>query len=162
MKGKKLKQRGVSLIELLIVILVIGSLTGIVFISTNPSKELKKRRNLQREIDIKEVAQSIHQIKYHSKDGSYPKTNDGSKIPNCEDESIPVSKLSNTLVPNYLTDIPTDPKDESDYQICLVKESQEDEKESDGSQENEDKEIDKKIKVSAPEAELSKEINIIR
>lgn len=139
----KTKQKGVSLIELLIVILVIGSLTGIVFLSTNPTKELAKRRNLQRNVDIKEIAQSIHQIRLHSEGNSYPKTNDKKDIPKCEEDVIPASNLSNTLVPDYLTDIPTDPKDESSYEVCLT-------------------EKDKKIKVSAPKAELNEDINIVR
>ena len=136
------KQEGISVIELLLVVVVIGILTGIIVVIRNPGTQAAQNRDLQRQSDIKEVAQSVHQLKLHNKN-VLPKTNDDQKIINCDEGTTAVSELSNALVPDYLTDIPTDPQDKSEYTICQAEEED-------------------RITVSAPKAELAQEITITR
>jgi len=135
-------QKGISVVELIIVIFVIGILTAIVIISHNPVSEAVQNRNIQRQSDVKEIAQSIHQIQLHDKD-QLPRTNDGSEIAKCsEDATTDVSALSDVLVKDYLTEIPYDPQDDTEYTICQI---------GDG-----------RITVKASKAELGSTIEITR
>ncbi|GAG67105.1 unnamed protein product [marine sediment metagenome] len=135
-------QKGISVVELIIIIAVIGILTAIVIISRNPISEAVQNRNVQRQSDIKEIAQSIHQIQLHDKD-QLPRTNDGSEIAKCSEDALTdTSALSDVLVTDYLTEIPYDPQDESEYICCQTN--------------------DGKITVKAPKAELGSTIEITR
>jgi len=135
-------QKGISVVELIIIIAVIGVLTAITIISRNPVSEAVQNRNVQRQSDVKEIAQSIHQIQLHDKD-QLPRTNDGSEIAKCSEDSITdVSALSDVLVKDYLTEIPYDPQDKEEYTICQTD--------------------DGKITVKASKAELGSTIEITR
>jgi hypothetical protein len=121
---------------------VISILTGIMVVIRNPGSQAAQNRNLQRQSDIKEIAQSVHQLKLHNSN-IFPKTNDGQEIANCDEGTTVVSELSGSLVPDYLTEVPIDPQDKSEYTICRTGEEE-------------------KIIVSAPSAELSQKIEITR
>lgn len=139
-----MKQRGITLIELVLVIAVIGILVGLFMVYRNPSTQAAINRNLEREFDITQIAQSLHQYKVHHKD-QYPKTNQDEKIVDCKDEEeepVEANEFSQALVSDYLTKIPKDPQTESQYLVCLTEEG--------------------KIKVMAEDAELGKEIELIR
>jgi type II secretory pathway pseudopilin PulG len=146
-----MKQRGIALIELILVLVVIGILVGLFITARNPMTQASINRNLEREFDITQIAQSVHQYKIHNKD-KYPKTNDGKAIASCDKkeedsekdikELTKASSLTEALVADYLTKIPKDPQTENEYLLCITEEE--------------------KIKVVAPDSELGKEIELIR
>ena len=111
------KQQGISVVELILVVAVIGILTGIIVVSRSPAVEAAQNRNQQRARSISEIAQSVHQIKLHNQN-HLPKTNKGDEMEKCGEGTTSVGDFSEVLVPDYLTEIPTDPKDNTDYQIC--------------------------------------------
>jgi len=135
-----MKGKGITLIEFILVIGVIAILTGIIVASQNPLGQLARNRNIQRRNDITEIAQVVHQFKIHHKN-QFPKTNSNEEIKKC-DETTSASDLSDSLTPDYLTVIPSDPNDQSDYLICQTEQGQ--------------------IKVTAPKAELNQKISITR
>ncbi len=135
------KQAGISVIELILVILVIGILTALVIVSRNPASQESQTRNIQRQSDIEEIAQTIHQFKLHNQN-RLPKTNDRKKIAECQEDTTDTSDLSDALVSDYLTEIPIDPQGQSQYLVCQTD--------------------DDKITVKAPKAELGKEVTITR
>lgn len=136
----KINQSGMTLIELLLVVGVIFVLTGIIVVNRNPVTSTAQQRNRQREVDITEIAQVIHQYKIHN-NNQYPKTEKEESIPDCAKGMIKASELSSRLVGSYLNQIPIDPKTDQQYLVC---------------QEND------KIKVTSPGAELGQTIEIIR
>jgi type II secretory pathway pseudopilin PulG len=142
-------QKGISVIELILVLAVMGVLVALFIVARNPSTQAAINRNQQREFDIIQIAQAVHQYKIHHKN-NYPKTNEGEKIVDCSESDLTVgSSLTEALVPDYLTEVSKDPKTDSQYQLCIVKE------------EDGDEEVEK-IKVIAPDSELDKQIEIIR
>jgi type II secretory pathway pseudopilin PulG len=116
---KMKKQLGMSVIEIAVVIMVVGILTAIIIISRNPNSETLDKKAWQRQADLDQIAQVVHQYKIHNND-KYPKTNEGDKIPDCQDNTTPVSSLSNKLVTDYLNEIPRDPVTDNEYNLCLV------------------------------------------
>jgi len=140
-------QNGISLIELILVLGVMGVLVGLFIVSRNPSTQVAINNNTQREFDIAQIAQSVHQYKINNKD-NYPKTNEGESIASCPDEGeetelTPASSLTEALVSDYLTKIPTDPQTGSQYMLCLLKDIS-------------------KLKIVASDAQLNKTIDLIR
>ncbi len=140
-------QSGISLIELILVLGVMGVLVGLFIVSRNPATQAAINNNTQREFDVAQIAQSAHQYKIHHKD-SYPKTNEGESIVTCPDEGeevelTPASSLTEALVSDYLTKIPTDPQTDGQYLLCLLEDSS-------------------RLKIVAPDAQLGKTIELIR
>lgn len=105
------KRKGFTLIELLIVIVIIASLSIVVFIALNPAKRLMDTRNAKRLIDTESIQKAIEE--YLVDNGSLPPqlpsngsvyqlgTGGSSCAPSCIDLS--------TALAQYLKTIPTDP-----------------------------------------------------
>lgn len=87
-------QKGFTLMELLVVILVIGILGGILFRVINPQGIQRKSRDSQREADLRQL-QSVLEL-YFNNNREYP-------------DSL------GDLVPTYLNVLPTDPSTGSQY-----------------------------------------------
>lgn len=56
-----MKNKGFTLIEILLVVALIAILAGIVIIAINPAKQLSDTRNTQRKIDVKTIIDAIYQ-----------------------------------------------------------------------------------------------------
>ena len=111
---------GFTLLEMLLVVAIIAILAGIVIVAINPSRQLGKTRDAQRESDISAIYSALQQ--YYVDHGSYPSAissqiNLGikeicwtttatttSSNPGC----VNTIDLS-SLVPTYLQAIPNDP-----------------------------------------------------
>lgn len=99
MKFKKNGQSGFTLIELLIVVMVIGSLTG-VLISVIDVRGLQgKARDAERVSDLKQIQTALEL--YFSENRSYPLT--------VWVEVTGSGFLSSNLTPDFISKIPSDP-----------------------------------------------------
>ena len=94
------KQKGFTIIELIVVIVVIGILASIVYVSFTTVQ--KRSRDSQRDRDVMDIQRGLD--KYYAANGAYPQigtTADGT--------SADAQGLSSILVPNYMAQFPTPP-----------------------------------------------------
>lgn len=91
-----MKQKGFTLIEILVVIAIIGILSSVIMVSVNTAA--KKARDLKRVADVRQIQMALHM--YKSKEAVFP------------------SSLS-VLAPTYINSTPVDPDGHSEYQYCL-------------------------------------------
>src|SRR3989344_9462704 len=61
MKRFLLKQKGFTLLEILLVVALIAILAGIVILAINPGKQLGDTRNAQRRVDINTILNGVYQ-----------------------------------------------------------------------------------------------------
>jgi len=134
------KSKGFTLIELLVVIGIIAILAAIVIIAVNPSRQFSQSRNAQRESNVQAVLNAIHQNAADN-DGTLPNDNSGAAIATCP-ATTAGSALSTALAPTYISSVPTDPQDSSDYTAC--------------------QDANSRITVAAPNAELGITVSVTR
>lgn len=92
------KQKGFTIIELIIVIVVIGILASIVYVSFTTVQ--KRSRDAQRDRDVMDIQRALD--KYYAANGAYPSiAADGA--------GVNASGLSSILVPTYMAQFPTPP-----------------------------------------------------
>ena len=114
-------RKGYTLIELLIVIAIIGTLSTVLVAVINPARQLAKARDTQRETDLISILSTVYQYAAeHS--GELPDTDgdpDESDFPTeetCIGTGVSCFDLAEageddeTIVPVYLSEIPMDPK----------------------------------------------------
>lgn len=103
--------RGFTLIELLVVIAVVSVLAGAVIVIINPSAQLGRARDAQRQQDLRGMANALEQ--YVTVNGTYPVTGVGvwyssdptsGIFPNNNGNWIP------NLTPAFIKKLPSDPK----------------------------------------------------
>lgn len=100
MKVLKKKQQGFTLIEILVVIGIIAILAAVVLIAINPARQFAQARNSQRESNINAILDAV---------GQYTADNKGSLPPAITTGSQDAVVLCSTLVPTYISALPTDP-----------------------------------------------------
>lgn len=108
------RQRGFTIVELLIVIVVIGVLAGISIVAYNGVTA--KARDSQRAQDMKTIAKALEM--YYVDNGRYPASGCGSTCPSpkkinsswatTSDGSWAI--LESALVPKYISALPRDPR----------------------------------------------------
>lgn len=108
----KINKKGFSLVEILLVMTLISILVATVILAINPSRQLAKSNNLERETDINEILSAI---------SSFALDNQG-KIPeNITDQPEIIGTnpgevdFCDDLVPIYLAEIPFDPINSDAY-----------------------------------------------
>lgn len=94
------KEKGFTLMELLIALVIIIILAVIVIIPINPAQRILEARNNQREVDINAVYGALRQ--YNSQRGEFPECAD-------EGEEVDLEECESELVPGYLGTLPEDP-----------------------------------------------------
>lgn len=91
-------QRGFTIVELLIVIVVIGILAAITIVAYNGIQT--RARDSARSNDIEQVKKAVEL--YYVDNGSYPSVG-------TDNLGYPLSSLATALVPKYTAKLPTDP-----------------------------------------------------
>jgi len=107
------KYKGFTLLEILLIITLIGILSGIALIAINPNRQLGQVRDLGRQDDITEIQQALEMYATRNS-GEYPAgLADGPYREICGDVATANCVDLSVLVPNYLTSIPKDPNGNS-------------------------------------------------
>jgi prepilin-type N-terminal cleavage/methylation domain-containing protein len=123
------KNKGFTLLEMLLVIAIIAILAGIVIVAINPAKQLGDANNAQRQSDVLAILNAVHQYSIDNS-GDISGLNI-SRVASAEDACVDLDDLSvadsiciyeggncginlddlvgGDTAPSYLTDIPMDP-----------------------------------------------------
>ena len=113
------RQKGFTLLEILLVIAAIGILAVIVLVAINPNRQISQARDAQRRSDVNTIYKAIEQ--YLIDKGSYPNGINEEPKEVCKtgnntitDELIPTTLCDGkvdlrVLVPDYIASIPVDP-----------------------------------------------------
>jgi prepilin-type N-terminal cleavage/methylation domain-containing protein len=157
-KNIKNREKGFTLLEILLVVAAIGILAGIVIIAINPARQLAQTKNAQRKVDVNTIINAVYQYALDN-NGDLPaeiQTDSGGDCPAndganesaiCGDDSCSASYIElDELVPTYVVAIPTDPDYDSgdDGLYDIVQDS------------------GGRVTVCAPEAELGETISVTR
>ena len=97
------KQKGFTIIELIVIIVVIGILASIVYVSFTTVQ--KRSRDSQRDRDVMEIQRGLD--KYYAANGMYPQIQTPSPV--ADGTSADAQGLATILVPTYMTQFPTPP-----------------------------------------------------
>lgn len=109
MFNKKVQgNKGFTLIEILVVIGLIAILAAIVLIAINPARQFAQARNAQRNSDANAILNTIGQYMADNK-GALPSGIDGT-LRNIQKSEGNFVDLCSTIVPTYISALPTDPK----------------------------------------------------
>jgi len=102
---KTKKNKGFTLIEILVVIGLIAILATVVLIAINPARQFAQSRNTQRSSNVNAILNAVGQYVADHK-GELP-----AGVPAKGDDPEEISEtLCGQLVPTYLASLPTDPR----------------------------------------------------
>lgn len=110
-----MKQKGFTLLEILLVIAAIGILAAIVIVAINPNRQLSQVRDTLRQSDAVTLQKALEQ--YLIDTGSYPPgvTSEYTEVCNSGSNGIGEGTVNSDcidlrpLVPTYIASVPTDP-----------------------------------------------------
>lgn len=117
------KEKGFTLLEILLVVAAIGILAGIVIVALNPGKQLGDTRNAERRSNVTTILNAVNQYAIDN-NGNFPSAIDSSTSTNqmigtastgCDSCSAVTTEsecadIADDLVPTYVADLPSDPQ----------------------------------------------------
>lgn len=114
------KQKGFTLIEMLVVIGIIGILAAIVLVAVNPGRQFSQARDTQRRSDLYAITNAVYQFAVDN-EGNLPASI--TETPTHIGIGAGLVDLVAVLVPTYIADIPYDPSTGSaaDSQYVIFK-----------------------------------------
>ncbi len=114
-------RKGLTLIELVIVMTIIAIIVGIYFVAANPAGQLASARNSERLLDLQTIMNAVYQNRYDQPNEQF----------SCPAGALPVStssaefmasastsadyNIGPCLVPVYINVLPVDPSASSSY-----------------------------------------------
>jgi len=109
-----MKNKGFTLLEILLVVAAIAILAGIVILALNPSKQLGDTRNAQRRSDVNTLLNAVYQYAIDN-NGSLPSGISTTQTEICKSVTCTGLVDLGVLITNeeYLVAIPVDPTGES-------------------------------------------------
>ncbi|MEK7588327.1 MAG: prepilin-type N-terminal cleavage/methylation domain-containing protein [Patescibacteria group bacterium] len=141
------KQKGFTLLEILLVVAAIGILAGIVILAINPNKQLGETRNAQRKADVNTILNAVYQ--YSIDTGVVPASITTTQTEICKTGGTCTGLIDLgvlTLNEKYLVSMPFDPTggtvNGAGYEIV--------------------KTANNRITVTAPDAEAGATISVTR
>ncbi|MDO8452863.1 MAG: type II secretion system protein [bacterium] len=145
------RRSGFTLIELLVVIGILAVLLAIVLIAINPARQFSQANNTKRRSDVNAILNAVHQYAADNK-GTLP-----AGVTAVDQEiTDAAANVCSDLVTQYLAALPVDPLTNNGTPITdcsaayttgynIIKSA-----------------ADNRLTVSAPDAELSEVINVVR
>ena len=147
------KNKGFTLLEILLVVAAIAILAGIVILAINPAKQLADTRNAQRKQDVVTISNAIYQ--YYIDSGSLPDNISTSATEICATGNTTSTCTGASLIPlleltadeTYISSVPSDPNGTcAALGVCYEVY----------------KTANNRVVVTAPDAERGEEINVTR
>ncbi|MAZ40572.1 hypothetical protein CL654_00435 [bacterium] len=107
-----MKNRGFTLLEVLLVVAIIAILAGIVILAINPNKQLGDTRNAERRSDVSTILNAVYQYALDN-DGNLPSDITTSNLEVCATGGSCAGYADLSVLTNnerYLVSIPVDPQ----------------------------------------------------
>lgn len=148
---KKLtNQKGFTLVEVLLVVVIIAILAAIVIVAINPARQIAQSNNTQRSTEVKAVLDAVHEYAVDNR-GTLP--TGITSIPTVVGSGAGQINICSVLVPTYVAAMPFDPTATgAHYTSCTDY----------NTGYNISSNAAGRVTVSAPTAELSETISVTR
>jgi len=101
------RERGFTLVELVIVVAILAILLAIVLVALNPARNFAESNNTQRRSDVNAILNAVHQYMVDNR-GTVP-SGVTSTVQTIASSGVGTVDLCAALVPTRLADLPLDP-----------------------------------------------------
>lgn len=105
------RNKGFTLVELLVVIGIVGILLAITLVAINPARQFAQANNAKRTADVNAILNAVTQLKVDNKGGFPTDATPAVEVPagSADLDSTGFVGLCTALVPTYIAALPIDP-----------------------------------------------------
>ena len=103
------RSQGFTLVELLVVIGIVGTLLAITLVAINPARQFKQANNAKRTADVNAILNAVTQLKVDSKGTLASPIVIPATLTNFAGSDAGLLALCNAIMPTYIAALPTDP-----------------------------------------------------